>query len=75
MLNLSFVLQVKRWNLSFASIWNTVVWLVLVNFFIKIVTATAQSFLKEEHERELSKLTEKLRASEPSKYECSQASD
>ncbi|XP_015875210.3 vacuole membrane protein KMS1-like isoform X2 [Ziziphus jujuba] len=67
--------KVKRWNLSFASIWNTVVWLVLVNFFIKIVTATAQSFLKEEHERELSKLTEKLRASEPSKYECSQASD
>ncbi|XVF06085.1 hypothetical protein REPUB_Repub06bG0017900 [Reevesia pubescens] len=46
-------IKVKRWNLSLASIWNTVVWLMLLNFFIKIVTATAQNFLKEQHEKEL----------------------
>ncbi|KMS95411.1 hypothetical protein BVRB_008510 [Beta vulgaris subsp. vulgaris] len=47
--------QVKKWGLSFASIWNTVVWLVLLNFFFKIVNATAQSFLKKEQEKELTK--------------------
>lgn len=51
--------QVKKWGLSFASIWNTVVWLVLLNFFFKIVNATAQSFLKKEQERELTSLTKK----------------
>lgn len=51
--------QVKKWGLSFASIWNTVVWLVLLNFFLKIVNATAQSFLKKEQEKELTSLTKK----------------
>ncbi|OMO62562.1 vacuole membrane protein 1 [Corchorus capsularis] len=45
--------KVNKWNLSLASIWNTVVWLMLLNFFVKIVTATAQNFLKEQQEREL----------------------
>ena len=48
----------KKWDLSFASVWNTVVWLVLMNFFMKIVTATAQSFLKEQQEKELASLKE-----------------
>lgn len=52
--------QVKKWDLSFASIWNTVVWLMLVNFFFKIVTATAQSFLKKQHEEELLTLKKKM---------------
>ncbi|KAM7274371.1 hypothetical protein ACFE04_029035 [Oxalis oulophora] len=47
----------KKWGLSLASIWNTVVWLMLLNFSVKIVTATAQSFLKERQEKELSKLS------------------
>ncbi|XP_042516000.1 vacuole membrane protein KMS1-like [Macadamia integrifolia] len=48
----------EEWDLSIASVWNTVVWLMLFNFFIKIVTATAQSFLKQQQEKELSALTE-----------------
>ncbi|PSS24576.1 Vacuole membrane protein [Actinidia chinensis var. chinensis] len=49
-------MKVKKWNLSFASVWNTVVWLVLMNFFMKIVKATAQNFLKEQQEKELASL-------------------
>ncbi|XP_052194630.1 vacuole membrane protein KMS1-like [Diospyros lotus] len=48
--------KVKNWNLSFASVWNTVVWLMLLNFSMKIVTATAQSFLKELQKKELASL-------------------
>ncbi|XP_021761135.1 vacuole membrane protein KMS1-like [Chenopodium quinoa] len=51
--------QVKKWGLSFNSIWNTIVWLVLLNFFFKIVNSTAQSFLKKEQEKELSSFTKK----------------
>ncbi|XP_057513557.1 vacuole membrane protein KMS1-like isoform X1 [Actinidia eriantha] len=51
-------MKVKKWDLSFASVWNTVVWLVLMNSFMKIVTATAQSFLKEQQEKELASLKE-----------------
>ncbi|KAE9606453.1 hypothetical protein Lal_00014006 [Lupinus albus] len=49
--------QGKRWNFSFASIWNTIVWLMLMNFFVKIVNATAQSYLKKQQEGELAALT------------------
>ncbi|XP_043692387.1 vacuole membrane protein KMS1-like [Telopea speciosissima] len=56
-------IKVKKWDLSFALIWNTVVWLMLMNFFVKIVTATAQSFLKKQQEKELSVLTEAVRHS------------
>ncbi|KAF1875368.1 hypothetical protein Lal_00007984 [Lupinus albus] len=51
--------QGKRWNFSFASIWNTIVWLMLMNFFVKIVNATAQRYLKKQQERELAELTKK----------------
>ncbi|KAL5566070.1 hypothetical protein UlMin_029234 [Ulmus minor] len=64
--------EVKRWDLSLASIWNSFVWLMLMNFVIKIVTQTAQSFLKKEHEMELAALTNN---SELSNHSPNQASD
>lgn len=42
-----------RWTPSLNLIWNTIVWLVIINFFIKIVTTTAQRHLKVEQDREL----------------------
>lgn len=51
--------QVKKWGLSFASIWNTVVWLVLLNFFFKIVNATAQSFQQKQQEMKVNSSTSK----------------
>ncbi|KAH9605614.1 hypothetical protein KSS87_018749, partial [Heliosperma pusillum] len=51
--------QVKKWGLSFSTIWNTVVWLVLLNFFFKIVNSTAQNFLKKQQEKELTTITKK----------------
>lgn len=53
-------MKVKKWDLSFASIWNTVVWLMLINFFFKIVTATAQNFLQKQQEKELLALKDEL---------------
>ncbi|KAF9673924.1 hypothetical protein SADUNF_Sadunf10G0074400 [Salix dunnii] len=50
-------LKVKKWDFSFAGMWNTVVWLMLLNFFLKIVNSTAQSFLKKQQEKELASLT------------------
>ncbi|XP_045814258.1 vacuole membrane protein KMS1-like [Trifolium pratense] len=52
-------IQVKKWDFSFTSIWNTVVWLMLVNFFVKIVNSTAQTYLKKQQESELAALTKK----------------
>ncbi|XWS13622.1 hypothetical protein CRYUN_Cryun36dG0053500 [Craigia yunnanensis] len=49
-----------KWDFSFASIWNTVVWLMLLNFFVKIVNATAQRYLKKQQDKQLA---EKLSAS------------
>ncbi|GFZ08849.1 SNARE associated Golgi protein family [Actinidia rufa] len=43
-------IKVKKWDFSFTSIWNTVVWLMIMNFSAKIVTATAQRYLKKEQE-------------------------
>lgn len=51
--NKFFWLQGKKWDLSLASIWNTVVWLMLANFSAKVVNATAQGCLKEQQEKEL----------------------
>ncbi|KAK7405893.1 hypothetical protein VNO78_07505 [Psophocarpus tetragonolobus] len=51
--------QGKKWDFSFASVWNTVVWLMLMNFFVKIVNSTAQRHLKKQQEIQLSELTEK----------------
>ncbi|KAJ4881215.1 Vacuole membrane protein KMS1 [Raphanus sativus] len=50
-------IKVKRWDFSFASIWNGIVWLMLLNFFVKIVTATAQRHLKKKQEKEVAALT------------------
>ncbi|XP_031272109.1 vacuole membrane protein KMS1 [Pistacia vera] len=49
--------QVNTWDFSFASVWNTLVWLMLMNFFVKIVNATAQRYLKKKQDRELAALT------------------
>ncbi|GAU18824.1 hypothetical protein TSUD_228140 [Trifolium subterraneum] len=52
-------IQGKKWDFSFTSIWNTVVWLMLMNFFVKIVNSTAQTYLKKQQESELAALTKK----------------
>lgn len=52
--------KVKKWDLSFASIWNSIVWLMLLNFFIKIVNSTAQGYLKKQQEKELDDLKNRL---------------
>lgn len=44
--------QEKQWNLSFNLIWNSVVWMMLLNFFAKIVTSTAQRYLRKQQELE-----------------------
>ncbi|KAM0016449.1 hypothetical protein Hdeb2414_s0029g00706821 [Helianthus debilis subsp. tardiflorus] len=59
-------IKVKSWDLSFASVWNTIVWLMLLNFFVKIVNSTAQRYLKKQQEREMSALKKKLEQSEDS---------
>nr|KJB38132.1 hypothetical protein B456_006G238000 [Gossypium raimondii] len=42
-----------KWDLSFALIWNTVVWLMLMNFFVKIVNATAQRYYKKQMDEQV----------------------
>uniref|UniRef100_A0A2P2JK61 Vacuole membrane protein KMS1-like n=2 Tax=Rhizophora mucronata TaxID=61149 RepID=A0A2P2JK61_RHIMU len=59
-------MKVKKWGLSFGSIWNTVVWLMLINFVVRIISATAQSFLKKQQEKELALLLSNSYASSPS---------
>lgn len=53
-------IKAKPWDLSFASVWNSIIWLMLLNFFSTIVTSTAQSYLKKEHEKEMTLLKKKL---------------
>ncbi|XP_076914679.1 vacuole membrane protein KMS1-like [Bidens hawaiensis] len=53
-------IKVKSWDLSFASVWNSIVWLMLLNFFVKIVNSTAQSYLKKQQEKEMAAIKEKL---------------
>ncbi|OEL29738.1 Vacuole membrane protein KMS1 [Dichanthelium oligosanthes] len=43
----------KQWNFSFTFVWNSIVWLVLLNFFIKIITSTAQDYLKKQQDVEM----------------------
>ncbi|XP_076937344.1 vacuole membrane protein KMS1-like isoform X2 [Bidens hawaiensis] len=57
-------IKVKSWDLSFASVWNTIVWLMLLNFFVKIVNSTAQRYLKKQQEKEMTALKKKLEQSE-----------
>ncbi|KAG8636712.1 vacuole membrane protein KMS1 [Manihot esculenta] len=55
--------KVKKWDFSFAALWNTIVWLMLLNFFFKIVTATAQRYLKKQQEKEVAELTNNFSSS------------
>ncbi|KAJ8766486.1 hypothetical protein K2173_022545 [Erythroxylum novogranatense] len=55
--------KVKNWDFSFAAIWNSVVWLMLLNFFLTIVTATAKRYLKKQQDEELATLTNNRSAS------------
>ncbi|KAF7837275.1 vacuole membrane protein KMS1-like [Senna tora] len=50
-------IEEKKWNFSIAVLWNSIVWLMLMNFFVKIVNATAQKYLKQQHEVELAAIT------------------
>ncbi|TYI92136.1 hypothetical protein E1A91_D02G046500v1 [Gossypium mustelinum] len=45
-----------KWDFSFASIWNTIVWLMLMNFFVKIVNATARRYLKKQQDKSLAEI-------------------
>ncbi|KAI8561378.1 hypothetical protein RHMOL_Rhmol04G0334400 [Rhododendron molle] len=49
-------IQVKKWDLSFTLIWNTIVWLMIMNFFVQIVTSTAQRYLKKQQDKELASM-------------------
>ncbi|KAH6768541.1 SNARE associated Golgi protein family [Perilla frutescens var. frutescens] len=49
----------KKWDFSLALIWNTVVWIMLMNFFVKIVNATAQRYLKKQQDEEIAALKNK----------------
>ncbi|KAL0550919.1 hypothetical protein IC582_009986 [Cucumis melo] len=55
--------KVKKWDFSVSSIWNTIVWLMIMNFSIKIMTSTAQRYLKKQQDKELAALTNKVPAS------------
>lgn len=61
-------IKVKSWDLSFASVWNSIVWLMLLNFFVKIVNSTAQRYLKKQQENEMCDLKKKLEQSEDSSH-------
>lgn len=53
-------MKVKNWwGMSFTSIWNTIVWLMILNFLLKIVTATAQRYLKRRQELQLDGIKKK----------------
>ncbi|KAK4266356.1 hypothetical protein QN277_027296 [Acacia crassicarpa] len=56
--------QGKKWGLSLASLWNTIVWLMIMNFFVKIVNATAQNYLKGQQEMEVAAITKKSPSAE-----------
>jgi len=49
--------KAEHWNFSFAFMWNTFIWLMLMGFFSKIITGTAQDFLKERHRIAINALT------------------
>ncbi|XP_058001065.1 vacuole membrane protein KMS1 isoform X1 [Hevea brasiliensis] len=55
--------KVKKWDFSFAALWNTIVWLMLLNFFCKIVTSTAQRYLKKQQETQLAEKEDNLSSS------------
>ncbi|XP_023514621.1 vacuole membrane protein KMS1-like isoform X1 [Cucurbita pepo subsp. pepo] len=55
--------KAKKWDFSVSSIWNTIVWLMIMNFSIKIMTSTAQRYLKKQQDEELAAMTDKVSAS------------
>ncbi|CAA3028165.1 sugar transport 8-like [Olea europaea subsp. europaea] len=57
--NFSSKSEVKKWDFSVAFIWNTIVWFMLIGFFVKIVNATAQRYLKKQQEKEIASLKNK----------------
>ncbi|CAI9776823.1 unnamed protein product [Fraxinus pennsylvanica] len=57
--NVSSKIEAKKWDFSVALIWNTIVWFMLIGFFVKIVNATAQSYLKKQQEKEIAALKNK----------------
>ncbi|XP_047310141.1 vacuole membrane protein KMS1-like [Impatiens glandulifera] len=50
----------KRLDLSISSVWNSIVWIMIMNFVVKIVTETARKHLKMQQELELVDLKNKL---------------
>ncbi|KAL0457223.1 UNVERIFIED_CONTAM: Vacuole membrane protein KMS1 [Sesamum latifolium] len=52
-------IEVSKWDFSLASIWNTIVWIMLMNFSVKIVNSTAQQYLKKQQDREIAALKNK----------------
>ncbi|OIT31342.1 PREDICTED: vacuole membrane protein KMS1 [Nicotiana attenuata] len=52
-------IKVDKWDFSFATVWNGVVTIMLLNFFVKIVNATAQRYLKKQQEKEFTGLKNK----------------
>ncbi|XP_015695379.1 vacuole membrane protein KMS1-like [Oryza brachyantha] len=63
----SSAVKETKWNLSFSLIWNTIVWLLIMNFIVQIITSTAQSYLKRQQELETrKKLSATCTVSEPS---------
>ncbi|XP_071716836.1 vacuole membrane protein KMS1-like [Rutidosis leptorrhynchoides] len=50
----------KSWDFSLATVWNSIIWLMLLNFFSTIITSTAQSYLKNEQEKEMAVMKKKL---------------
>ncbi|KAL0348839.1 UNVERIFIED_CONTAM: Vacuole membrane protein KMS1, partial [Sesamum angustifolium] len=52
-------IEVSKWDFSLASIWNTIVWIMLMNFSVKIVNSTAQKYLKQQQDREIAALKNK----------------
>lgn len=64
--------KANKWDLSFGTIWNTFVWLMLIGFLCKIITSTAQSFLEEKQKEKIEALiAEGGSKSEEEKPECS----
>ncbi|KAL3648950.1 meiotic spindle pole body protein Kms1 [Castilleja foliolosa] len=51
--------EAAKWDFSLAFAWNTVVWIMLMNFFVKIVNSTAQRYLKKKQEKEIAALKNK----------------
>ncbi|KAL2487012.1 Vacuole membrane protein KMS1 [Abeliophyllum distichum] len=51
--------EVKKWDFSISFIWNTVVWFMLMNFFVQLVNATARSYLEKQQEKDIAVLKNK----------------